>query len=120
MRKDDDKCLRQTATPRTRADAIRRWDDDVFLRLTATPSARADAIRRWRLCRLLSFVGFLLFSCAALLSIGGNEGVWCGLLAGAGALQFAMMVSTDMKIKIALLADELDKRDSNKSVQATK
>ena len=120
MRKDDDKCLRQTATPRTRADAIRRWDDDVFLRLTATPSARADAIRRWRLCRLLSFIAFLISSCAALIAIGGNEGVWCGLLSGAAAIQFAVTVSTDMKIKIALLADELDKRDSNKSVQATK
>lgn len=96
-------------------------DDDKFLRQTATPSARADAIRRWRLSRRLSFAAFLLFSCAALLSsIDENGGAFCGLLAGAGALQFAVTLFTDMKIKVALLADELDKRDSNKSVQATK
>ena len=97
-----------------------RKDDDKFLRQTATPSTRADAIRRWRLCRLLSFIAFLICSCATLIAIGGNDGVWCGLLAGTGATQFAVTLSTDMKIKIALLADELDKRDSNKSVQATK
>ena len=89
-------------------------DDEQFLSQTATPGARADAIRRWRQARLLSLVSFLLFSCAALVSMVGDRGELCGLLAGVAALQFAVMVSTDMKIKIALFADELDKKDSNK------
>lgn len=91
-----------------------RKDDEKFLSQTATPGARADAVRRWRRARFLSFASFLLFSCAAIVSMVGDRGALCGLLAGVAALQFAVMISTDMKIKVALLADELAKKDSGR------
>ncbi|MBT3379010.1 MAG: hypothetical protein HN742_01155 [Lentisphaerae bacterium] len=87
-----------------------RKDDEKFLKQTTDPQARAEAICRWRRSRLLSFIAFLIIFSAALVVLDGDRPAACGLFSGVGALLFAVMVSTDMKIKVALLVDELGKQ----------
>ena len=83
-------------------------DDNRFLKQVTDAEARVEAIRRWRLSRTLSFIAFiLLFFCAALGATQGDSGR-CGLFAGLGALQFAIVISIDTKIKMALLVEKLE------------
>ncbi len=85
-------------------------DDIKFVQSLTDSHSRSKAISRWRRSRMCSFVAFACLGVAAISSFIGGQAAMCGLFSGVAAINFAVAVSTDSKIKIALLIDEL-KRD---------
>ena len=84
-------------------------DDRRFVDRLVDPQSREQTIGRWRLSRTGSFVAFGCLFLAVIISLAGGKPGMCGLLCGIAGLNFAVAVSTDLKIKVALLVDELTK-----------
>ena len=84
-------------------------EDAKFVQRLTDSQSRTEAISRWRRSRTCSFVAFACSFAASITALIGGEAALCGLFSGIAALNFAVAVSTDQKIKIALLMDELRK-----------
>lgn len=81
-------------------------DDETFVGHVTDPVARQQALRRWRRSRTLSFIASGCLFLGAIASHVGDEAAMCGLSSGIAAVNFTVAVATDMKIKVALLADQ--------------
>lgn len=84
-------------------------DDEKFITQVADSQSRQQSIRRWRRSRTYSYIAFGCSFLAAIASLAGGLAALCGLLSGIAAVNFAVVVSTDLKIKVALLTGELKK-----------
>lgn len=84
-------------------------DDEKFITQVTDPQSHQQSIRRWRRSRTYSYIAFGCLFLAAIVSFAGGQAALCGLLSGIAAVNFAVAVSTDLKIKVALLAGELKK-----------
>jgi len=84
-----------------------RENDASCVRQQADPQSRHQAIRRWRRSRTYTLAAFGLIYVAAVISALGGNAAACGLSSGAAAAVLAIAVSLDMRIKVALLAEEL-------------
>ena len=84
-------------------------EDEKFVEQLADSQSRQQAICRWKRSRMYSLIAFGCSFLAAIASVAGGQAALCGLFSGVAAINFAVAVSTDLKIKIALLADELKK-----------
>lgn len=83
--------------------------DDILARCL-TDSPPDGYVRRLRASRAASFIALIAMFGAALAALAGGQAALCGLFAAVAALNGALFLTTDMKIKLALLVAELKTR----------
>jgi len=92
-----------------REKSMTQKEDEKFVGLVTNSQSRKNSIRGWRRSRMFASVASGCSFLAAITSFTGSQGALCGLFAGVAAINFAVALSADLKIKIALLADECRK-----------